>query len=482
MGLGLRRKARNLYWEAAARWRKRDPVPRLPRLDRNKGFKILLVCVGNICRSPLAEVLGRELAAEKGLVGGLTFRSAGLTVAQERPADPHAVAAAAEIGLDLSSHRSRRVTAEMIQAADLVIVMEEWHGDDLLRRYRIAEGPLVSLARWAAPGRRGAARYNVLDPFGQDLDAFRACRDHIRECLSNLLDRLASQPDGAPEAAADSDEPARPALPLLHLGLLLAAWCLVCAPTLRNLCSAWLNEPENSHGLLVPFISGWLVWTQRRHLAVDSSASGGGLALLLAGLLVYMVGVAGFVRFLAGAAVVAGLSGLAWYNLGWRSFRKVAFPFAFLIFAVPAPLAVTKLVSFPLQLFASRVSAAVLAMLSIPVLREGNMLFFSNAQLEVAEACSGIRSMVALLMMGALFAYLLKRPWPARLAVVAFAVPVAIIMNIIRVTGTGILAYRFGEQAAQGFFHEFSGLVVFAMGFAAVAAFYLFLERSSRAR
>jgi exosortase len=117
--------------------------------------------------------------------------------------------------------------------------------------------------------------------------------------------------------------------------------------------------------------------------------------------------------------------------------------------------------------------------MAIPVLREGNMLYFAHTQLEVAEACSGIRSMMAFLMLGILFAYLTRGGKGRRLLLVALAVPLALVMNILRVTGTGLLAYLYDDRVARGFLHEFSGLLVFAAGFVVMAALHVVLDRKA---
>jgi len=284
-----------------------------------------------------------------------------------------------------------------------------------------------------------------------------------------------------PETIARTE--AAPSRQLLPLALLLVAAGLIFRPTLASLWQTWMSDPNSSHGLLVPAISAWLVWNRRGELTAAGKPALGGLALLLSGLLLYALGTAGFVRVLAALGVVASLSGLAWFNLGQGNFKRLAFAFAFLLFAIPLPVGLTSLAAFPLQLFASRLSAALLGLCGVSVLREGNMLYFANTQLEVAEACSGLRSMTAFLMLGALFAHLLKGGWAGRLFLLALAIPLAVVMNIVRVTGTGLLANRYGDEVAKGFLHEFSGLVVFAAGFVVMVAVYLWLERrANRAR
>ena len=145
---------------------------------------------------------------------------------------------------------------------------------------------------------------------------------------------------------------------------------------------------------------------------------------------------------------------------------------------VPVPDSILNIVAFPLQLFATKISSHIIAALSIPVYREGNMLYFVQTQLEVAEACSGLRSIMALTMLSVIFVYLLDKGWLRKVILLASAIPLALIANIIRVSGTGILAHFHGEKVARGFLHEFSGLAVFAFGFILLFLEYSLLNKS----
>jgi exosortase A len=262
----------------------------------------------------------------------------------------------------------------------------------------------------------------------------------------------------------------------LPLAVLLALWLLAFAPVYPGLLSSWLNHPDNSHGLLVPFVFLYLVWLKREDLRqAEPASSAWGLPVIAAGLLFYVLAHAGSVAVLSRAMVVVTLMGLVLFNLGREFFRILAFPLAFLFFMVPLPDSLVGLVAFPLQLLATDVSATLIGAMAIPVYQEGNMLHFVQTKLEVAEACSGIRSIVSLTMLGAIFAYLLPAGGWRRLLLVASAIPIAILANIVRVSGTGILAHFFGDVVARGFLHEFSGVAVFLFGFLAIYGQYLLL-------
>jgi exosortase len=144
---------------------------------------------------------------------------------------------------------------------------------------------------------------------------------------------------------------------------------------------------------------------------------------------------------------------------------------------VPVPQSIYSHFAFPLQLLASKVSSTLLNLMSIPVFREGNMLHFARTQLEVAEACSGLRSITAYVMLSVLFAYLMKNVWWKKAVLVFLAIPMAFLVNIIRVTGTGVLAHIFGGEIAKGFLHDFSGMVVFALGIVLMATVFVCMQK-----
>lgn len=175
--------------------------------------------------------------------------------------------------------------------------------------------------------------------------------------------------------------------------------------------------------------------------------------------------------------IILSLIGLILFNFGSNILRVIRFPVFFLIFMIPIPVFIYTIVAFPLQLFATDVAAAAINLLSIPVYKEGNMLYFVQTSLEVAEACSGLRSMTAFLMLGCLFAYLMDKGRLRRAVLVASGIPLAIFANIVRVTGTGILAHFYGAGVARGFMHEFSGMAVFAFGFVLLFILYSLLNR-----
>ena len=182
-----------------------------------------------------------------------------------------------------------------------------------------------------------------------------------------------------------------------------------------------------------------------------------------------MAGTLGSELFTTRVSIVGTLIGVMLFLFGWARLRVLAFPIALLLLMIPIPAIIFNQIAFPLQIFASRVGATALEAANIPVLREGNVLILANTTLEVAEACSGIRSLVSLITLAIVFGYFSDpRPW-VRTVITLSAVPIAVLTNGARVAGTGLAASRYGAAAAEGIIHEFAGVIVFVSAFALLA-------------
>jgi exosortase len=228
----------------------------------------------------------------------------------------------------------------------------------------------------------------------------------------------------------------------------------------------WSNDDNYSHGFLVPFIVAYLIWTKKdtlRKLSPQPSLLG--LPVLLAGLSMYVVGTIGAEWFLKRFSLVIVIAGLVLYLYGKTFFRELLFPIVFLFFMVPLPAIIYKGLAFQLQLFVSFVSAKLIPLAGVALYREGNILYVSTGPLAVEEACSGMRSIMALLALSSLFAYLMYESRLKQWILVAFALPIAVVTNIIRVTTTGIMAHYWGKEFAEGILHESFGWLVFVIAF-----------------
>jgi exosortase len=255
---------------------------------------------------------------------------------------------------------------------------------------------------------------------------------------------------------------------LMLVGVLLV---LLYGDTARRMAQQWSAEEEYHHGFLVPLFSAYLIWEDRRRFkGLPLAPSVPGAALLGLGLALFVVGRLGAELFLQRASVVVVLAGLALLVLG-RGFLKVlAFPIAFLFFMVPIPAVIRNVIAFPLQLFAAQTATFCLSGAGIPVLREGNVIVLAQTTLEVADACSGIRSLQALLALGAVYGYLSQRAAWKRWILFLAAIPIAILVNALRVSGTGLLAHFFGPGVADGFYHSLAGYLMFGVAFAGLLA------------
>ena len=238
----------------------------------------------------------------------------------------------------------------------------------------------------------------------------------------------------------------------------------VYAGILQHLYHDWMNDPNYSHGLLVPIISGYFIWQQREKLeTLEIKPANSGLVLVVFALLVLFAGVAAQEYFSKRASLVFLLAGIVLFLLGWQWLRSLALPLGFLFFMIPLPYIVYDAMAFPLKLFVAKFSVVVLKLMGVVVWREGNIIMFPQTVLEVADACSGLRSLMSLLALGVALAVLSQKNKGAMVLLVALTIPIAIITNMIRVIGTGYLAQYYGAAAAEGFFHEFAGMGVFVL-------------------
>jgi exosortase len=167
--------------------------------------------------------------------------------------------------------------------------------------------------------------------------------------------------------------------------------------------------------------------------------------------------------FLSRLSLLIVLSGLIVLFLGWSFFRALLFPWAFLLLMIPIPAIIFNQITFPLQLLASKVASTTLPWMGVPVLREGNVIILPAMALEVAEACSGIRSLMSLATLAVIYGYLMERKFAVRILLAVASIPIAVAANSLRIVGTGLLVQYWDPEKAEGFFHEFSGWLIFAV-------------------
>jgi exosortase len=291
--------------------------------------------------------------------------------------------------------------------------------------------------------------------------------------------------------------------------IIAAALGFVYASVLAKLGHDWWTDENYSHGLLIPFIIGFILWSEREHLrrAAQHPAVWWGGAAILCALMALWVGTAGAELYAQRLSLVLMLAGITLYFWGFKLLRMALVPLALLLLAIPIPAIVFNKIAFPLQLFASRCAVWAMRVFDIPVLRQGNVIELmplgakETKKLEVVEACSGIRSLMTLVTLAVVFAYFthpsdggtadkngggsgggwlsqLKRYsfWRS-LIIVLSAVPIAILTNAMRVSGTGVLSRYYGTKVADGFFHSFSGWVIYIVAFLLLFAVGWVLDR-----
>jgi exosortase len=267
-------------------------------------------------------------------------------------------------------------------------------------------------------------------------------------------------------------------IPLLLALLSVAA---VYRGVLPKMVSEWYTDANYSHGFLVPFIAGYFVYERRHDLgSVTIEPWWPGLLLFLVGLLQLVIGWLGMEYFTMRSSLVVTLAGMTLFFFGKRLFRLMLLPLGYLIFMIPLPYLVYDAIAFPLKLFMTRVSIYFLQAVGVVVVREGNVIMLPLTTLEVADACSGIRSLISLFALAVAFAFFLKISPLRRVLLLASSVPIAISANAFRVIGTGLLAQYWGAKAAEGFFHEFAGMAVFVMAIMLLVAFGSLLARAKK--
>jgi exosortase len=229
----------------------------------------------------------------------------------------------------------------------------------------------------------------------------------------------------------------------------------------------WYTIPDYSHGFLVPLFAAFLVWDKRKILsATPIKQTWAGIPLVVFSIVVLILGVYGVELFTARMSFVMLLTGLIWTFFGWAILRELRFPLLVLVLAIPFPAIVFNQITFPLQLFASRIASQILPLLGVPVLLEGNVINLPVMPLEVAEACSGIRSLMSLFTLAVFYGYFLERTTARRVILALASIPIAVAANVVRIVGTGLCVQYWDPEKALGFFHEFSGWVMFVISLA----------------
>lgn len=295
--------------------------------------------------------------------------------------------------------------------------------------------------------------------------------------MSSVEDQL-PQPESVEVSAAvpSTAGPSTKDMPWVALAWFGALLIVAYYPILKHLVEQWANDADVGHGFFVPLVAGYIAWQRRDQLmALEWKPAWWGLAIMAWGGLQAYIGLLGAELFLQRTAFLETLIGLLLVLGGTALIRELAFPLLLLPFMIPIPTVIYNQITFPLQLFASRVAEVLLGLINIPVYREGNVLELASQKLSVAEACSGIRSLLSLSFLSLVYAYFFDSKVWMRVALFVGVLPIAILANAGRVTITGILSEQ-DPELARGFFHELEGFVIFAIAFAMLYVLHLMIS------
>jgi exosortase D (VPLPA-CTERM-specific) len=258
--------------------------------------------------------------------------------------------------------------------------------------------------------------------------------------------------------------------------LLLVCFFFCYFLTLKGLFNIWSTNDDYSYGFLIPLVSGYLVWERRGQMNhTTTQANWFGVIPFFLFLLISLYGVLGSSPSAVQPTIPLVLLSVVLLCFGCKMFKVLFFPLAFLIFMIPLPTLIQSQIGLPLKLLSTELGAVILRLVGVSVFVEGSVIDLGVTQLQVVDACAGLRFVLPLLALGAIFAHFFERFWRKKVLLVAAAVPIAVVTNSIRIAITGILSYLYGSEIAMGFFHSFSGWVVFIFAFTLLFMFHFFI-------
>jgi exosortase len=260
--------------------------------------------------------------------------------------------------------------------------------------------------------------------------------------------------------------------------IIASLFLLTYVPTFIWLWDRWFaRDSYYSHGILVPFVSAFLIWQKRDELAViPKTPSKWGLPILYTGVALHLISALLRVYFSSGFSLLIVLIGLVLHLYGDKVFRKIWFPILFIIFMLPTPLVIITWASFKLKLFAAQISAFLLNKMGIMAIREGSMIYMRESYVVVDDVCSGLRSLISLTALGSLFAYMFKGPVWKKTLLFLSTIPIAVITNVFRVIILASVSEIWGAKYAEGFLHDATGFMVFVLAFILLIAVVNLLE------
>jgi len=257
---------------------------------------------------------------------------------------------------------------------------------------------------------------------------------------------------------------------IFFIASLLLSFVIAFFPVWKSLVFIWFRSDDYSHGFFIVPICLFIIWQKKGRLSkIDIRSSNYGFILILFSLLLYLVAYFAEIKTVAPLAMILFLSGAIIYLFGYRILNELLFPLFLLLFMIPVPSQIYAVSTIPLQLFVSAVSTGLASIMNIPVYREGNVIHLPEHTLQIVQACSGLRSMISLLTISAVFGYLTLRSNTLRAILFFSGIPVAIIVNIIRILTTVFASYYFNYDLARGSVHSIFGVVIFFLALIIIA-------------
>ena len=255
---------------------------------------------------------------------------------------------------------------------------------------------------------------------------------------------------------------------LISFGILTI---LTYIPTILWMVDRWgSRDSYYSHGYLVPFVSAFIVWQMRGKLGkLKAEPSNLGWAFFIGGMAIHLLSAVWRVYFSSGFSLIIVLIGLVLLFLGKSYLKQLLFPILFLVSMIPLPLVAIAQISFQLKIFAAQAATFVINKIGIAAIREGSVIRTMRSYLVVEDPCSGIRSLIALISLGALMAYFSNSSRLRKAGLFLSSIPIAVITNIIRIVALYVVSHIYGSQAAMGKFHDAMGILVFVMAFAGLS-------------
>ena len=265
---------------------------------------------------------------------------------------------------------------------------------------------------------------------------------------------------------------------LIKLSVLGFLTIISYVPTFIWMVDRWTeHDTYYSHGFLVPLISIFIIWLKREKLSrIKIKPSAWGWLFFIGGILIHALSSLWRVYFSSGFSLIPVLIGLILLFLGKRFLKELAFPLFFLIFMIPLPLVAIANISFKLKIFAAAVSTFIVNKMGIPAIREGSVIKTMHSYLIVEDPCSGIRSLIALIALGALMAYFSDMSKVKKTILFASSAPIAIASNIIRIVALSLASEMYGPKLSTGLFHDTMGILVFVFAFSGLSLVAKLLE------